>query len=307
VLLDRFNETLSFGVSYLVGNGGWRDLEPQPGVYQVGDLDYFGISAVSAGLKASYTLHVIDTIYRNVPADISHLPWNHPVMKARALRLIEEIAPSLRGRVQLFMFGYEVDGYFAQHPDEVDAFAELYALVEARLKELVPGIYVSTTVTFSTGVPELTTRLAALNTQLDVLTLTYIPIEHNFTMKDPAVLPADFAAMRQAAGGRAIVLQEIAYPTAAASNASQAKQAQFYQLAFNQFAAAGIVAANFMMLADLSDADADRWVSYYGLTTMPAFRGTLQTLGVYDTRGEAKPSLDVLRTNLRSHQIYRAR
>ena len=298
VLLARYNETLSFGVSFLVGNSGWTELEPHPGVYRLDDLNYFGMSAAGANLKASYTLHIIDTIYRNVPADLGDVPWNHPVMKARTVRLIEEMAPALRGRVQLFNFGYEIDGYFAKHPDEVDAFAELYSVAAARLRELVPGIMVSTTMTFSTGVPDLNERLAALNRQIDVLTLTYIPIEHDFTMKDPSVVPHDFATMKRAAGGRMIVLQEIAYPTAPSANASQEKQARFYQLAFDEFAAAGIVAANFMMLADLSDDDADRWVSYYGMSGVPSFRGTLQTLGMYDTRGQAKASLGVLRQNM---------
>ncbi len=301
ILIERFNETLSLGVSFLVGNGAWTELEPRPGVYSLDDLNFFVASAAGAKLSASFTLHVIDTIYKNVPADLRDLPWNHPFMKARTVRLIEAMAPALRGHVQWFMFGYEIDGYFARHPDEVAAFGELYGVAAARMKELVPGIKVSTTVTFSTGVPDLTGPLAALNNQIDVLALTYIPVEHNFTMKDPSVVPSDFDSMRRAAAGRKIVLQEVAYPTAPSANASEEKQARFYQLAFDEFAAAGntIAAANFMMLADLSDQDAEWWVSFYGMTGVPAFRGVLQTLGMYDTRGQPKDSLEVFRKNIR--------
>ena len=59
------------------------------------------------------------------------------------------------------------------------------------------------------------------------------------------------------------------------------------------------VAVNFMMLADLSDEDANRFTSFYGMNGQNTFRAVLQTLGMHDVRGRPKPSWDVFRKYVR--------
>lgn len=297
VMTARFNQTIQAGVTLLVGNGEWAQLEPQPGQYSLDALRQSVATAAAAHLPISYTLRVINTVARDVPSDLQNVSWSSPMMRSRVTALIQAIAPLLKGQTQWFTFGYEVDGYFAKHPQEVAGFVALHQMATALMKQLVPGIQVSCTLTFS-GVGELSGILASLNEQMDYLAVTYIPLKSDFTVEDPSVLVSDFETMELAAGGRKLMLQEIAYPTAAATGGSEDMQAEFYTLAFQQVAAQpqAFAGMNFMVLADLSRASTAQYASYYGLTT-PAFEGALQTIGLFDVLGNAKKGWTVFSNN----------
>lgn len=166
------------------------------------------------------------------------------------------------------------------------------------MKELVPGIKIGATITFA-GLAQLDGPLSQLNRQMDFLAITYCPLNRDFTVEDPSVLAADFALMKQSAAGRKVVLQEIAYPSSPMAASSEQKQAEFYQLAFQELARDPFAfdAVNFMMLADLSVASAQHYAQYYGLN-LPSFRAALQTLGMFDGEGRPKKGWSVFCTNL---------
>jgi hypothetical protein len=300
VMMNHFNQTLDAGVTYVAAYGDWAKLEPQVGQYSLGDLNLPLSIAANAGLPASFALRVINTVARDVPPDLRHTSWADPKMRSRVLRLMDAIAPILKGRARWFTFGYEVDGYLAKHPDEVQGFTELHRLAATRIKELVPGLEVSCILTYS-GIGDLQGRVSRLNQQLDFLAVTYTPANPDLTVKDPSVLPSDFARIKEIANGRRIVMQEIAYPTSPATGGSEDKQAECFRLAFQEIQRdpAAFEAANFMMFADLSDADTEHFQEFYGLKT-PAFRGLLQTIGMFDVQGQPKKGWQVFRSYARS-------
>jgi len=300
VMTARFHQTLDAGATFLVGNGKWSEMESHEGQYSFENLQQFLSAAAGANLPISFTLRGIDTIAKDVPADLQRKPWSDPQLRARLIRLVDQLIPQLRGRARWFMFGYEIDGYLSQHPGDAAAFADLYRLVKARVKELAPEIQVSSTFT-SKGLELLGGPLASLNEQLDFLAVTYSPLEADFTVEDPSVVPRDFERIREIAGGRKIVFQEVGYPTAAATRGSDELQAQFYRNVFTEIARdrSAFSAVNFMTLADLSDADSQQFASFYGLPHNSAFRGSLQSLGLFDANGHAKPSWEILENGIR--------
>jgi hypothetical protein len=298
-MMRRFQQTLDSGVSFIVGNGNWREIEPRKGQFDLGNVNPLFQIATANQLPVYYCLHVIANANgRDVPQDLQRRSWTDPEMEARVLRLIETLAPLLKNRARWFSFGYEIDGYFEKHPGEVEAFVELLRIATDRMKELVPDIEVSTTFTFD-ALNELGGRFQGLNRQMDFLALTYSPLQPNFTVRDPSAVTLDFARMRQAAGNRKIVMQEIAYPTAASTGSNEDKQAEFYRNAFQDLARnpAPFEAVNFMTLADLSDADTEKFSSFYGLKTS-AFRGAIQTLGMFDVQGRPKKGWDSFRQGM---------
>lgn len=303
VLLKRFNQTVDAGVTFILGNTKWTEIEPRAGQYELGNLNYLVSVAKTRKLPLSYTFRIVDTIFADTPSDLKGLTWNSPRMKDRVVKAIEAMAPSFQGQVRWFMFGYELDPYFEKNPDQIRAFAELYDVAAARLKQLVPGIQVSSTITYSTGLDKLNSILSPLNSKWDFLALTYIPLEPGFTVEEPSVVPANFDKMRRAAGNRKIFFQELAYPTGGLTKGSQDKQAEFYRLVLSEFRkdnGAKFVAANFMTLADLSDADTNGYANFYGLN-LPAFKQSLQTLGLFDMNGRAKKSWEIFRKYLASN------
>lgn len=299
VMTKRFDQTVDAGVSFFAANGKWAELEPRDGQYNLTSVNQLISVVTPAKLPISYTLNVIYNIVRDVPPDLQKASWADPRMRARVLRLIEQLAPLLRGRARWFMFGYEIDGYFEKHPDEVKDFIALQQLATARMKELAPDIQASTTLTYG-GLGELTDRFAALDNQMDFLTLTYCPLNPGFTVRDPSVLPSDFSRMKRFARDRKIVLQEIAYPSSAAAGSNEDKQAEFFRLAFQELERdpGPFAAVNIMTLADLSNEATDYFSGSHGLKEHGAFRGVLQTLGLFDGNGRPKKAWDVVRRGM---------
>ena len=176
----------------------------------------------------------------------------------------------------------------------------LYSDVKRRMKELAPDIQVSSTIMFG-GIADLDSSLKALNGQMDFLSLTYYPLESDFTVQDPGAPARDFPRMKRTAAGRQIVLQEIGYPTGSANKSSQDKQAVFYQNVIDQMRAdtRTFPAGSFFLLADLRDKFATDLASYYGINGHEPFRSFLQTVGMFDTSGRPKKSWEVFRRNLK--------
>jgi hypothetical protein len=96
------------------------------------------------------------------------------------------------------------------------------------------------------------------------------------------------------------LLQEIAYPSSPAAGGSEDKQARFYEIAFAELARNGDVfeAANFMMLADLSDEQAANFAQFYGMKGNRAFTALIQTLGMFDVQGKPKKAWQVFQQHV---------
>jgi len=298
-LMKRFDQTVQTGVTYISGAGKWTELEPSKGKYKLDSIELQSHLAQSNRAKMSYTLRLIDTVHKAVPQDLMHSGWMDAEMQKRALRLIDELAPALRDRVQWFVFGNEIDGYFDRHPNEVGDFVRLYDLVAARLHAAVPGIKVASSVQFG-GIDKLNGPLQALNGRFEFLMLTYYPMNGDFTVQDPGAPLRDLPRMKAAANGRQVVLQEIGYPTGAANKSNEDLQAQFFRTVFSEMRRdpQTFAAGNVFLMADLRDKFARDLAFYYGITGHESFRMFLQTLGLFDGNGRPKKSWSVFQSEL---------
>ena len=301
-IVERFDQVKNTGAKYVVANGSWRELESKEHRYSLDSVNYLVSVAGPAHMEISYTLRIIDTVDRNVPGDLRHTKWTDRKMRDRLFALLDALTPMLKGNVQWFMIGYECNEYFNRHPNEIGDFIDLYRQAKAHLQERVPGIKVSTTLMFS-GLGDLDTRLSSLNRDLDFLALTYTPLNPDFGVQDPTVLPKDFARIREFAQGRPVVFQEIGYPSSPIAGSSEEKQAQFYRLAFQEIDRdpTAFAAVNWMMLGDLSDAATRQFSKFYGLKGADKFEAVLQTMGVFDKRGQPKKSWDIFREQMKGY------
>lgn len=299
-LLDRWRQSLDAGVNFVVSNGKWNEIEPKKGKYKLDGLDFQVSEAEKNNLQIAYTLRLIDTVSRTMPSDLEHKRWTDPEMESRVLKLVDALAPKFKGRVKWFMFGNEIDGYFGRHPGEVEDFAHLYDLVNQRLKKLVPGILVSSTMMYG-GIETLNGLLRPLNDRFDFLAFTYYPIRGDFTMKDPGIVASDFARMKQAAEGRGVVLQEIGYASSFTNGSSPEKQAEFVKDVFAQLRANRDVfdAGSFFLMADLSEAFVKQLAGFYGMPHAKTFLAFLQTTGFYDLEGKPKPAWGVFQSEMK--------
>ena len=299
VMKARLQQTVAAGVSYVSGTAKWAELETAPKKYSLEAIQYFLEAASGSNLPVSYTLRIIDTVARDVPSDLRNTDWSDSRMRDRGFALADMVAPLFKDRVRWLSLGYEVDSYLQKHPAEAEHFTEFFAALKARFRKLLPSVEISSTATFS-GIAAFRDQLRGLNDELDFLSLTYCPLNADFTVRDPAGVPGDFAQMKQVAGTRKIVLQEIGYPTAPATGGSEEKQAEFYRLSFREInrQPEKFAAVNFMNLADLSAGSARQFADFYSYHT-PAFEGVLQTMGLFNQQGEAKEAWSVFQNALK--------
>lgn len=299
-IFKRWNQSLETGVNFVVSNGKWNELEPSRGDFKLDPIRFQVSEAQKHNLQVAYTLRLIDTVARTMPKDLERRKWSDPEIESRLMKLIEVLAPEFKDRVKWFMFGNEIDGYFGRNPKEIGEFAALYDKVERRLKELVPGIQVSSTIMFG-GIETLNTTMRPLNERFDFLAITYYPIRGDFTMKDPGIVKNDFGIMRQFSGGRSVVLQEIGYASAALNGSSPEKQATFLKNIFDEVRANRdlITAGSYFMLSDFSDKFTRDLADFYGIKGYKIFDSFLQTNGLFDTQGNAKPAWNVFQTEMK--------
>lgn len=291
---SHYQQSLEAGITFQGFSSTWAKLEPQSGKYRFNEIDSNVGQAVRANIPVAYTLSIIDTGMKTVPDWLKTTKWDDPKMQAQLLMLIDAIAPHFRDRLRWVMIGNEVDPYFEKRADEGRSYAELFRVAAERFRALVPGVKVSTTVTFG-GLPMEIGVLKSVFEQSDFLSLTYYPASGDFRFRDPDTVFTDFPKMIAAARGKKVLLQEVGYASSPLNDSSQEKQAQFYTNVFSQLRAnaSDFLGANFLFMSDFSDAVVDDLVKYYHAPGAERFRAFLQTLGMFDGQGQPKKSWTV--------------
>ena len=194
--------------------------------------------------------------------------------------------------------GNEVNLYLESHSTETAAYQTFYSTGAAVVKALAPSALTSITFTANIFTADLTTStgtaLVALRNAVDFFSITYYPLESDYTVRSSTYVDVQFPQMAAVAAAsvpqRKILFQEVGYPSGAANLSSQAKQAAFYGKVFDQLEADPSdfdSAPISMMLADLSTAAATAQATYYN-NTDPVAISYLQTIGMVDVNGVQK-------------------
>src|ERR1700733_828087 len=130
----RFQQARDAGVNLIYISPKWNEIETAREKYKLNDIEYQIGEAVQENLPAILHIRVIDTNQRAMPADLMGQPFDAEATGARLDRLLDAVVPRLKGRVKYFLVGNEIDAYFKQHPNEVQAFAKLVARAAANIR-----------------------------------------------------------------------------------------------------------------------------------------------------------------------------
>jgi hypothetical protein len=198
--------------------------------------------------------------------------------------------------VKYVMIGNEIDAYFNQHRDQVGDYTELFRAAAKKMKQLVPGIPTSATITFD-GLSSADSLLKALLDECDFFSVTYYPMKPDFTVRDPGDVARDFPRIIAAARSKPILLQEVGCPSSSLNGSSEEKQAQIFSNVLDELGSrrAQFIGANFFLMSDLSDSVVNTLAQYYKLPNADRFKSFLQTLGMFDSQGRPKKSWEVFR------------
>jgi hypothetical protein len=265
--------------------------------------------AASSGVKVSLTIRPVDATGKTVPADLASLDFGSATAIQRFENVLDfvlsKIAPA---HLVNLMVGNEVDNFDpgADHNFWV-GYAQFLAAVRAYVDAKYPGLPVGFTATLAGWtVPGQQTRdgwptgqvLTTWASHVDAAGVTYYPLNADFTMKSPAVVAGDFAALLAAVPAPLPVhLQEVGYATSSTCASSEAAQAQFLCEVFAAWDAHAdrIPRLALLRLDDVTQAQALTLAGPYGTTAM-TFTEYLRTLGLYQVTGQPKAGYQTLVT-----------
>lgn len=287
----------------------WDELEPAPGEYDLSALDeQLSIIHGALHMQPLVTLRAIDTVRLTLPADLidpddpaklrAGLSLDSPEVIERFGLVLDRVVPVVADHGGFFIsVANEIDPWLAANPDQVEPFLAFMAAARARIQALAPRMGVGATITYGalqSGWPYVGDVLALS----DAAVYTYYPLEGDFTVRDPGLVPDDIARMVEAAGDLPVIFQELGYPSgylpAPGNRSSGEKQAQFVDNVIQAIRSYPQVRyASFLTLGDWPDATCDELLGYYGLD-VPRFREFLCTLGLITYEGEFKPAYDAL-------------
>ena len=289
---DRHNALL---MSYNAGVRGqyisvrWSEIEPQPGVYALqGLVDTLSFLRSVGNFEVLLGIQTINTNRRELPADLATLAFDDPRVIARFNQMLNALVPLLGTQGRYVSIGNEVDVYLVAHPGEWTAYKSFVDAGAAQVRALNPQLRVGTTTTLD-GASANAQQAGFLNANADVYIFTYYPLNPDFSPRAPSTPGPDFTRMRQLAGSKPIVLQEVGYPTSAVLGSSETAQATFYGNVFDNWLAndASVRFLNIYLLHDPTQAECDAQSAYYGLSA-PQFNALICSLGLRHVDGTPK-------------------
>jgi hypothetical protein len=249
-LLDA-TETGDFGMNYDIASGQlnaefiqllqpWNAFENQTaGVYDgeaMGWYQTLDAFAASTGAKLSLIITPIDIPGRFVPTHLEGKKFNDPILIESFNNLIDALFSASDGvvdpsRVIALSVGNEIDHYnWAANNDQVSEYKAFLQAVKPKVNSY--GIPLHFTGTLY-GITESGNTWTDMAQAVDKVSITYYPLNSDFTVKSPDVVFTDLNSIATKFAGKDLFLQEIGYPSSSALNSSEARQAEFFCNFFN--------------------------------------------------------------------------
>ncbi len=281
----------------------WDELEPSDGTYDFHEFDFKAAMAKKFGLPVYLNLRIIDTLKRSMPSSYAAWRFDDPRMTAKLTALLQAIHSRNPAEIRWIAIGNEVDPYFMKHQDEVAGYRQLLINLIPTVKKLFPGAIVTVNFTFA-GISHLQKELKPIYDLTEIFSVTYYPLNPDFTVRPPEDIGRDFKLILSAADGKPVMFQEVGYPSSELLGSSPTKQAHFLQMFFDQLRVSqpAVVGMTYLFMSDLPKALVDSFGQYYNQPGSDKFKAFLATLGLFDGAGNAKPAWEVFERNAKLQQ-----
>jgi hypothetical protein len=186
------------------------------------------------------------------------------------------------------MLGNEVDVYLTNHPLEVDAYLKFLSVGIVTAKHLRPGLKIGVTTTY-TGLTRNKDLVAKLNKGMDLVSLTYYPLQPDFRVLPPSTVGPDIDAMVAFGAPRQVYIQEAGYPASEITDSSEAKQSQFVDNLFDAVVKhrKDLLGVCYFISVDFSNALVKNLLGYYSLADK-TFEAYLASLGLKKNDGKPR-------------------
>lgn len=318
-ILD-LTENGDFGMNYEVASGQlkgefiqllqpWNAFEDsQAGVFDGYAMQLFETIndfALSEGTKLSLIITPIDIPGRFLPGYLGSKKFNDPVVVESFNNLIDRIFNSDNGIVDpdnviTLSIGNEIDHYnWSANNDQPSEYKEFLQAIKPKVNSY--GIPLHFTGTLY-GMSQSSDTWIDLANVVDKVSVTYYPINSDFTVKPPNVIYSDFNSFFSEFDDKPIFIQEIGYPSSATLNSSETKQAEFFCNFFNAWDMYKdrVSYVSILRLNDVSLASAEETAVNYGIPNNQKFIEYIRTLGIrtWENTGTKKEAYEVIAEEL---------
>jgi hypothetical protein len=272
----------------------WNLMEPTAGNFDQTYLNNsLGISDAyftALGIKLELNIPTMNTVVKEVPADLLSIDFDDPVMINRFKIILDTIFSRLPNlELSALNIGNESDIFMGTDALQYNAYKTFLDSVVPYAKMLYFNIHndslkVGTTLTHA-GLINVTQAPLChlLNSDLDIVSTTYYPLNNDFTMKSPTVVNTDFSDLvtEYPDTAQPIYFVECGYSTSTVCNSTESLQSDFF---INVFTAWDTYQNNIKYLTiykttDWSHTFVDDLAIHFG-TTDTIFKEYLRTLGV---------------------------
>lgn len=223
----------------------WNLMEPTDGTFDQTYLNNsLGISDAyftALGIKLELNIPTMNTVVKEVPEDLLGVDFDDPVMINRFKIILDTIFSRLPNlELSALNIGNESDVFMGTDAVQYNAYKTFLDSIVPYAKMLYFNIHndslkVGTALTHS----GLTNTIQAplchlLNSDLDIVSTTYYPLNNDFTMKPPSVVNTDFSDLvtEYPDTAQPIYFVECGYSTSAECNSSESLQSDFFMNVF---------------------------------------------------------------------------
>jgi len=288
----------------------WSGIEPTFGTFDESfinnTLDIANIYYPAYNTKVELQIAPINTNVKETPSDLLSTNFNDQTMIDRFKTLLDTVfqhIPNLE--LSALNIGNESDIYMGTNSSQYSAYKTFLDSVVPYAKQLYFNLHgtdlkVGTTLTFEGLTSVSTSALCqSVNNSLDIVALTYYPLNPDFTMESPSVVNVDFANLVSIYSDtlQPIYFVECGYASSDTCNSSEILQAQFYENVFTAWDTHydNIKYITFFKTTDWSQQTVNDLGVYYGFSD-PIFLEFLRTLGVrtWDNNGNNKLAYEVI-------------
>ncbi len=265
--------------------------------------------------KVTLTIGTYDGPNKFVPACASAMAFNSATVKTMFKYLLDNVFATINASPQLELESLVIGNEIDLHSDLATCttsptlatnwsqYKEFFDEIAAYAKTYRPTLKVGVTVTYAGSIDSNKKPcISSIVESADFLSLTYYPVNSDFSTKDPSVVAGDFASVVSAYPAKSIYFQEVGYPSGATSIASsETNQNLFYRNVFSAWDTyrSSIKYVSLVNTHEWADSTVDGFGAMYGLcpgVLCTQFKEFLKTLGVRtrDADGADKPAFQTI-------------
>ena len=243
----------------------------------------------------------INTNVADLPSSVRGLAFDDARVIG-AFRVLLDSVHARLSRVQLhtFIIGNEIDATLGADDRAWSAYQTFFDSARSYARALWgPSLRVSSTLTFN-GVKQGAVPLMRFVNDLDFVSVTYYPLNGDFTVRQNADVATDVALVLDRFPTKQVQFAEVGLPSSATNESSEENQAAFVTQIFRAWDAHAdrIPFMAYLWLSDLSEQSAQSFVAYYGASGAPnseRFKEYLRTLGLRSFPGAGTDKLGFTR------------